>query len=723
MMRVGWTQRALKSLQDLQLSVEQETEVRAAAHLLAGMVEGQLNLHGLDIRRIQGTRDAWWRLKFRVDGIKLRVMYRAANGVVAIGFVAVRTESMYDQVRPILNNTVLSRSGDGLRFFEVPEVGQIGVLEGIERRDKRSAARPRERENPLTPMSSSQLLQMGLGASTIELVRTLGPEIDIAEALASRGVAAEEIELVLGVWTAPELAYAALEQGRIPTREDVVIGDEEFALRAASSDSSLSLAELADDDFRTALDGPIDAWMFFLHPRQTRMVEARPNGPRRVRGGPGTGKTVVGLHRAKWLVRNGHASTVLMTTFTNVLPRVWDELLADFAPREADSITCCTIDKLARDIVAAAGGVVDVADPQETRILRSNALQMIGASDVLDPMTFGEEIDFLIAGRMLDADGYFAIERRGREKPLNKTERQKVWAAYQQYLSLLAKKRKTDWAHLRAEALGYARAGRGPRFDAIIVDEAQDLTEAHLNLVLALDKDIDHKQLMLVGDGQQRIYPGGYSLGSVGIDVRGRSEVLRTNWRNTQFIMDAAGEVIGDLPFGDLDEPERIHRGADTMPLPTRLGDPVELWIADDLVHSMSITRDLVEDLLTRYEPNDIAVLARTNREVQSVMAMLRPLPVRAVTQDWQHEDGVTVATQARSKGLEFKAVVLLKIEAGSLDDAIAKHAVREDAIATWTRTMFVAMTRARDELYLVGVEPLAEPFENARTEAAFDVV
>ena len=96
---------------------------------------------------------------------------------------------------------------------------------------------------------------------------------------------------------------------------------------------------------------------------------------------------------------------------------------------------------------------------------------------------------------------------------------------------------------------------------------------------------------------------------------------------------------------------------------------------------------------------------------------------MRAVDTKWQKADGVTVATQARSKGLEFKAVVLLKVEAGSLEDAIAKHAVRDEAVATWTRTVFVGMTRARDELYVVGCEPLAEPFERARQEAVFDVV
>ena len=61
------------------------------------------------------------------------------------------------------------------------------------------------------------------------------------------------------------------------------------------------------------------------------------NGPSRVRGGPGTGKTVAALHRARHLVRAGLADTVLLTTFVNVLPSVWITLLGRFAPEEANA--------------------------------------------------------------------------------------------------------------------------------------------------------------------------------------------------------------------------------------------------------------------------------------------------------------------------------------------------------------------------------------------------
>src|SRR5690606_32381601 len=61
-------------------------------------------------------------------------------------------------------------------------------------------------------------------------------------------------------------------------------------------------------------------------------------------------------------------------------------------------------------------------------------------------------------------------------------------------------------------------------------------------------------RLFLVGDGQQSVYPGGFSLGSVGIDVRGRSHVLRVNYRNTRQVLQTAERVVSDSPFDDLDD-------------------------------------------------------------------------------------------------------------------------------------------------------------------------
>ena len=41
------------------------------------------------------------------------------------------------------------------------------------------------------------------------------------------------------------------------------------------------------------LDAPLEQWRVFLHPSQRKLVEMNANGPVRVLGGAGTGKTVV----------------------------------------------------------------------------------------------------------------------------------------------------------------------------------------------------------------------------------------------------------------------------------------------------------------------------------------------------------------------------------------------------------------------------------------------
>src|SRR5690606_35662564 len=97
-----------------------------------------------------------------------------------------------------------------------------------------------------------------------------------------------------------------------------------------------------------------------------------------------------------------------------------------------------------------------------------------------------------------------------------------------------------------------------PTYRAAIIDEAQDLTLVGLQLVRALVNGPDGTDrpdgLQIVGDGAQRIYPGGFTLRQAGIEVRGRTAVLRMNYRNTREIMGAAMAVAGNQPVDDLGE-------------------------------------------------------------------------------------------------------------------------------------------------------------------------
>jgi hypothetical protein len=686
---------------------------------------GRQNLYGLDAIPLSGgRRNRWWRLKVP----PFRVFFLPAGDEIVVAEVVRRDDDTYDDLAR-LDRYLLVRSGTGLRVV-VPDPHAGELKDAESERPRGQTATPavrRERQNPLSPFTDDQLSTLGITGDEISLIRSLGPGIEIADELSAAGADPDATEMAAAAWHDPAAVLAIFDQGRVPTADDLLLLDEgEIAQRASSVDSSAGLAPLGDAELQAVLDGTVEDWMYYLHPTQLRIVESETTGPSRIRGGPGTGKTVVALHRARWLAQTGRAERILLTTFVSILPKVWSKLYEAFAPEVTDRITATTVDSLARAIVEKAGGVVTTVDWRERSALLAETLAMIPeAGEALSggPETLGDEIEYVIAGRGLDADGYAAAARRGRGRSLSPSQRQKVYAAYEAYRDLLARRGRTDWSHMRLEAVGLAREGAGPRFDAIVVDEAQDLTEAHLELLLALDADPEHGAVLLVGDGQQAIYPGGFSLRSAGLDVRGRSHLLRTNWRNTQFIANAAEAVIGDIPIGDLEDGPVRAGGVDAS-LPRRLGTPPVLYHLPKGEDPFVLLGEVVSDLLERFAPQDIAILTPENRDADRVATTLRPLR----TIDLRNYQGgavtdIRTGTYFRAKGLEFKAVVVLNPTAHAQHRATSRFKDPADLVegeAQWTRTLFVAMTRARDELVLIGAGRLADRLESARDE--FDV-
>src|SRR5690606_10866401 len=93
-----------------------------------------------------------------------------------------------------------------------------------------------------------------------------------------------------------------------------------------SEDALLTREEVEDALVAGILAEPVEEWMALLHPAQAKLVRRTFNGPSRIRGAAGTGKTVVGLHRAAYLARS-RPGRVLVTTFVRTLPNVLRELL------------------------------------------------------------------------------------------------------------------------------------------------------------------------------------------------------------------------------------------------------------------------------------------------------------------------------------------------------------------------------------------------------------
>jgi Nuclease-related domain/AAA domain len=83
---------------------------------------------------------------------------------------------------------------------------------------------------------------------------------------------------------------------------------------------------------------------------------------------------------------------------------------------------------------------------------------------------------------------------------------------------------------------GGAAPAAGAGYVGVVVDEVQDLNRVGVQLLHALVGDAPDG-LLLIGDGQQAVYPGGFTLIEAGVAVSGRAAVLRVNYRNTAEIL------------------------------------------------------------------------------------------------------------------------------------------------------------------------------------------
>jgi superfamily I DNA/RNA helicase len=268
-----------------------------------------------------------------------------------------------------------------------------------------------------------------------------------------------------------------------------------------------------------------------------------------------------------------------------------------------------------------------------------------------------------------------------------------------------------DFPDVVLRARDHARRRPEPTYRAAIIDEAQDLTLVGLQLVRALVNGPDAVDrpdgLLIVGDGAQRIYAGGFTLRQAGVEVRGRTTVLRTNYRNTRQILEAAMAVAGDEEINDLGE-EQLRRDAPADAV--RDGIKPVVVLCDSHDDEIAFIARQIKELTSTgvVGVGDLAVAASTNPQVRAVTKALASASVPVVgldTYSGQHTDAVKVGTHFRIKGLEFKVVFLPFL--GAADFPRAQQPGQGDAEYADQRALalnqlFVAITRARDGLYLL---------------------
>jgi superfamily I DNA/RNA helicase len=625
----------------------------------------------------------------------------------------------------------LARRGDGLTVIEAtPPATEVEGARSSAVRTQQARRRPVAEQNGFSPFDDSMLGRIdGVDEDTVAFLRSLPATVDAPVALAEHLSDVDLAFLLADVWERPEHHLGTFAAGEAPSVAGLEIEEAELRARLTATSSATEVVEVTTSaQIRKLLDGSIEEWMVYLHPSQRSIANATFNGPARVRGGPGTGKTVVALHRARVLARKrvDAPDKVLLTTFLSTLPKVWVSLMGLLDERALERLDVRNIDVLARDLVAEGNdGALNIISSSDRQKLAEPLLKRHGIDSVMagNSQLLLDEFDAFIAGRGIEElDDYLVLRRRGGGSGLARGDRERVFAAFQEYRSALRKRQVYDWPHIRLKALQLATDGAGPRYDGVIIDEAQDMSAVAMRLLLTLDRSEQHRHFMIVGDGQQSIYPGGFGLREVGIDIVGRSRVLTANWRNTWNVWTAAKAIIEGTEFDDLDEDVGL-RPTGEEPEPLTVGDPTELHVLRSPAEELDLLAALVgERLDSGIDAGDIAVLVEVRRKGDDVITALAAVGVatrRLEHYDGEHADGVLVGTFNRAKGLEFKEVFVPGIAAAEwpsrwfLPPDLTGDA-RADRLALQLRTLFVGMTRARDRLVLLsGGEP-CEPVRQA---------
>jgi superfamily I DNA/RNA helicase len=473
-------------------------------------------------------------------------------------------------------------------------------------------------------------------------------------------------------------------------------------------------------------DGKIEDWMVFLSPLQRRAVTRTMDGPGRVTGGPGTGKTVVALHRAAAFAREAtEDQPVLMTSFVRTIPEVMRSLFDRLAPEAGRRVDAKGIHSIAWQLLRDRAMEV-TASPEAAKERFDRAMDREWqAANRLRRGGFHsgyvwDEIRRVIAGRGLNSvDEYLGIQRYGRRVPMNADYRRAVWAVYESYMAFCREASPPVVDHetlLRLASRELEERAPANAYCAVVVDEAQDITEMGVRFLTQLLDGGVRGRLLLVGDGGQRIYAGGYRLSDLGLDVRGRSSVLRLCYRSTDEIMAAVGALGRWLSLEEYGEDGLGQVEVST----TRVG-------ARPVLHRFTTPDAEIEWLRSLLDPDDpdmdaTGVLAPTNAKADALARMIREAGLGVVPLTEYHgreTPGVKVGTYKRAKGLEFKRVILPGLDTsfpwGRQDDI--------DNVLLQGGQLYVAMSRARDELLLSHVgepslylEPLAAAVDAAES-------
>ncbi len=513
------------------------------------------------------------------------------------------------------------------------------------------------------------------------------------------------------------------------------------------------------DDLLKFTEGELLGFLLRLNPEQEKYVNWAINasGPSLLKGGPGTGKSTVALYRTRAILetlQNQGVSQpkILFTTYTNALISFSQQLLTRLLGDDVKYVDVKTADAIANSLIYAeknlspnlsptrrealnsphslagkgVGGLGSnkLAKATDLRKLLKQALQEVADNfagnllkrqaqkRTLENLTVDyliDEINSVIEAREITTlESYQGTPRNGREISLNKTQREAVWHLREYFYKLLEENNLKTWHQHRTDALDILREMENPPlYDAVVVDEAQDLDPNTLRLLTQLCRHPN--RLFITADANQSIYGSSFRWNDVHQDLKfvGRTGILKVNHRTTREINEAAYSFLATSTLEDETETKNnsslIREYINNGPPPavravTNPADEAELLIR----FCKTAAREY------RLGTSACAILTPTESAGDKIASQLNYLGLPATFMSSKNLDlnskKVKVVTLKAAKGLEFPIVCIAgflnaaypKINKNTPEDEIAEIIKKE------RRSLFVGMTRAMRALLII---------------------
>jgi hypothetical protein len=402
---------------------------------------------------------------------------------------------------------------------------------------------------------------------------------------------------------------------------------------------------------------------------------------RLVRGVAGSGKTLVLMRRAKYLRYKHPDSHILILTYNK-------DLMEDTRRRIDDpSIDVVNFHKLCADVFKAAGRKWQSPLNTQGWLNHSPEARAIMDENNLDAEFVAEEFAWRKEAGHVTTESYLTANRRGRGKALQQNKREVIDTLFQQYLSHQQHLERqahawADWAdvpEITKELLSRPKHTMRAIYDVIMIDEGQDFAPSWVEVVQKLLKP--QGTLFLCDDPTQSLFRS-FTWAERGIEVRGRTRVLRIPFRSTRQISQAAHALV---------QSHKLLRGNPDIPTPDFGkdflvdGDIPRLVACHNQDEEVSWIKQFIQQT---NDPSRVAILIHNHKLVKH-LATLR-------------NSGAYVESFRKMKGLEFPIVIVPFLDSifkapHTPDDEDED----EQTTANQIRQLFTAMTRAEHSLCL----------------------